>query len=270
MTDTMKKLAAGAFAALALCLALAPGIAWADVDPEAVLQKVDGSDDVSVDIVLPDGARDQVNALQLVITLKGDSLDDVEAGFAFDDSLKGVAVKEARYRHEGGEGRLNLYLAGNVDLFAASPLKLGAVHVTAPDGTTVQVGAGQLSVVNAAHDASTPELYTAGPVSVEVGAGMSPNPPTPPAGDDDAGKGDGSGTGDGTGDGTGSGSGNGSGSGGDSGYDGSANRSPGAPSGTDSPLVTTGDNLATTLAACGMAAVAAGALVVLARRKAQR
>ncbi|RDB62211.1 hypothetical protein C1878_07685 [Gordonibacter sp. 28C] len=262
MTDTMKKLAAGAFAALALCLALAPGIAWADVDPEAVLQKVDGSDDVSVAIVLPDGARDQVNALQLAITLKGDSLDEVKAEFAFDDSLKGVAVKEARYRHEGGEGRLNLYLAGNVDLFATSPLKLGAVHVTAPDGTTVQVGAGQLSVVNAAHDASTPELYFSEPVSVEVGAGVSPNPPTPPAGDDDADKGDGSGTGSGTGD--------GSGSGGDSGYDGSANRSPGAPSGTDSPLVTTGDNLATTLVACGMAAVAAGALVVLARRKSRR
>lgn len=266
MTDTMKKLAAGTFAALALCLALIPGIAWADVDPEAVLQKVDGSDDVSVAINLPDGARDEVYALRLVLTLKGDDLDGVKAEFAFDDSLKGVAVKEARYQHEGGEGRLNLYLAGDVDLFATSPLKLGAVHVAAPDGTTVQVGAGQLSVVNGAHDASTPELFAGEPVSVEVGAGVSPNPPTPPAGDDDADKGDGSGTESGTGDGSGTGSGSGNGSG----SDGSANRSPGAPSGTDSPLVTTGDNLAMTLAACGMAVAGAGALVVLARRKSQR
>ena len=37
MMSTMKKFAAGALAACALCLALVPGAAWAAVDPEAVL-----------------------------------------------------------------------------------------------------------------------------------------------------------------------------------------------------------------------------------------
>lgn len=259
MTETLKKLAACALAACALCLALAPGAAWAAVDPEAVLQKVDGSDDVAVSIKLPEGARDDVRTLRLTLTVKGADLGGVRADFVFDGSLDGVAVKEAPYRHEGGEGVMNLYLAGDVNLFENDTLELGNVHLAGEEGATVEIGVGSLSVVNAAHDSSDPAVYSMGSVPVEIGAeSTTPNPPEPPAGE---GEGDepGSGENPGSGEGTGTGSGNGdTGSG-----NGSANTSPGAPTGTDQPLVTTGDGLASSLAALGALALAASAAATL-------
>lgn len=259
MTKTLKKCVAGALVACALCLALVPGAAWAAVDPEAVLQKVDGSDDVAVSLKLPEGARDNVHTLRLTLTVRGADLDGVKAGFAFDGSLGGVAVKEARYRHEGGEGVLNLYLAGNTNLFENDTLALGSAHLTGEEGTTVEIGVGSLSVVNAAHDTSDPAVYSQGSVPVELGAeSTTPNPPEPPAGE---GEGDKPGSGDnpGSGEGTGTESGNG----GTSSGTGSANTSPGAPTGTDQSLVTTGDSLASSPAALGTVALAAAAVVAL-------
>ena len=58
MAETMKKMAAAALAACALCLALVPGIAWAAVDPEAVVEGA--GDGAAVSLKLPDGARDDV------------------------------------------------------------------------------------------------------------------------------------------------------------------------------------------------------------------
>ena len=259
MMSTMKKYAAGALVACALCLALVPGAAWAAVDPEAVLQKVDGSDDVAVSLKLPEGARDNVRTLRLTLTVKGADLDGVEAGFAFDGSLDGVAVKEARYRHEDSEGVLSLYLAGDANLFANDTLALGSAHLTGEEGATVEIGVGSLSVVNAAHDASDPAVYSQGSVPVELGAeSTTPNPPEPPAGEGEGNE-PGSGDNQGSGEGTGTGSGNGgTGSG-----NGSANTSPGAPTGTDQSLVTTGDSLASSPAALGTVALAAAAVVAL-------
>ncbi len=60
MSMTMKKVLAATMGALALCLALAPGIAWGATDPDVVLTPVDGASDVAVAIELPEGARDDV------------------------------------------------------------------------------------------------------------------------------------------------------------------------------------------------------------------
>ena len=268
MAETMKKMAAAALAACALCLALVPGIAWAAVDPEAVVEGA--GDGAAVSLKLPDGPRDDVRTLRLGLTVTAADLEGVQVDFAFDGSLDGVAVKEARYRHEGGVGHLNLYLAGNKNLYENDVLKLGTVKLTGADGTTVGIGAGELGVVSAAHDASEPTLFSTGPVTVEIGA-ATPNPPDPPAGGGEAEGGDaggdegGSGSGSGSGSGTGGGAGDGSGSGG---ADADANRSPGAPSGTEQPLMATGDGLAVPLAVCGAVALAAVAAAAcsLARR----
>lgn len=262
----MKKMAAAALAACALCLALVPGIAWAAVDPEAVVEGA--GDGAAVSLKLPDGPRDDVRTLRLGLTVTAADLEGVQVDFAFDGSLDGVAVKEARYRHEGGVGHLNLYLAGNKNLYENDVLKLGTVKLTGADGTTVGIGAGELGVVSAAHDASEPALFSTGPVTVEIGA-ATPNPPDPPAGggEEEGGGagGDEGGSGSGSGSGTGGSAGDGSGSGG---ADADANRSPGAPSGTEQPLMATGDGLAVPLAVCGAVALAAVAAAAcsLARR----
>ena len=142
------------------------------------------------------------------------------------------------------------------------------MKLTGADGTTVGIGAGELGVVSAAHDASEPALFSTGPVTVEIGA-ATPNPPDPPAGggEEEGGGagGDEGGSGSGSGSGTGGSAGDGSGSGG---ADADANRSPGAPSGTEQPLMATGDGLAVPLAVCGAVALAAVAAAAcsLARR----
>ena len=262
----MNKMAAAALAACALCLALVPGIAWAAVDPEAVVEGA--GDGAAVSLKLPAGPRDDVRTLRLGLTVPAADLEGVQVGFAFDGSLDGVAVKEARYRHEGGVGHLNLYLAGNKNLYENDVLKLGTVKLTGADGTTVGIGAGELGVVSAAHDASEPALFSTGPVTVEIGA-ATPNPPDPPAGggEEEGGGagGDEGGSGSGSGSGTGGSAGDGSGSGG---ADADANRSPGAPSGTEQPLMATGDGLAVPLSVCGAVALAAVAAAAcsLARR----
>ncbi|MBC2889226.1 hypothetical protein [Gordonibacter massiliensis (ex Traore et al. 2017)] len=266
MTDTMKKLAAGTFAALALCLALIPGIAWADVDPGVTFKQDPDSNKVAVELALPVRAPDDVRALKLTVVIEALDPQAVEAKFDFADELKSEKVQEVRYGLVDGKSSISIYLVSDDNLFAGKTLSLGNISFEADEGTKLGLEVVSFETVNAAHEKidagmTLPNVYT-----VTVAEEGSPNPPTPPAGDDDADKGDGSGTESGTGDGSGTGSGSGNGSG----SDGSANRSPGAPSGTDSPLVTTGDNLAMTLAACGMAVAGAGALVVLARCKSQR
>ncbi|RDB66785.1 hypothetical protein [Eggerthella sinensis] len=278
MSMTMKKVLAATMGALALCLALAPGVAWGATDPDVVLTPVDGVSDVAVAIELPEGARDDVRTLRLTLEVTADDLDAVNVGFAFGDGAGASAVKEARYRvQDDGTGRLNLYLAGNDNLFESDVLALGRVTAVPADGSdgavrvTVAVAADGLSVVNAAHTASALAATSSDPVTVEVGKGSTPNPPTPPDGSDD-GNDDGNGLGNGDGDGNGNGSGAGGGTGDGAVKDLGTNTSPGAPFGMDRSLVSTGDVLVPVVGV--LAALVAAAAIVLAvvvvRRRSRR
>lgn len=278
MSMTMKKVLAATMGALALCLALAPGIAWGATDPDVVLTPVDGASDVAVAIELPEGARDDVRTLRLTLEVTADDLDAVNVGFAFGEGAGASAVKEARYRvQDDGTGRLNLYLAGNDNLFEGDVLALGRVTAVPADGSdgavrvTVAVAADGLSVVNAAHTASALAATSSDPVTVEVGKGSTPNPPTPPDGSDD-GNDDGNGSGNGDGNGNGNGSGAGGGTGDGAVKDLGTNTSPGAPFGMDRSLVSTGDVLVPVVGV--LAALVAAAAIVLAvvvvRRRSRR
>lgn len=262
MSMTMKRVLTATMGALALCLALAPGIAWGATDPDVVLTPVDGASDVAVAIELPEGARDDVRTLRLTLEVAADDLDAVNVGFAFGDGAGASAVKEARYRVQDGTGRLNLYLANNDNLFEGDALALGRVTAVPADGSdvavqvTVAVAADGLSVVNAAHTASALAATSSDPVTVEVGKGSTPNPPKPPDG-----------TGDGDDDGDGSGGGDGSGDGAIK--DLGTNTSPGAPFGMDRSLASTGDILVSVVGVI-VALVAAAAIilaVVVVRRR---
>lgn len=277
MSMTMKKVLVATMGALALCLALAPGVAWGATDPDVVLTPVDGASDVAVAIELPEGARDDVRTLRLTLEVTADDLDAVNVGFAFGDGAGASAVKEARYRVQDGTGRLNLYLAGNDNLFEGDALALGRVTAVPADGSdgavrvTVAVAADGLSVVNAAHTASALAATSSDPVTVEVGKGSTPNPPTPPDGSDD-GNDDGNGSGNGDGNGNGNGSGTGDGAGDGAVKDLGTNTSPGAPFGMDRSLVSTGDVLVPVVGV--LAAIVAAAAIVLAvvvvRRRSRR
>ncbi len=278
MSMTMKKVLAATMGALALCLALAPGIAWGATDPDVALTPVDGASDVAVAIELPEGARDDVRTLRLTLEVTADDLDAVNVGFAFGEGAGASAVKEARYRvQDDGTGRLNLYLAGNDNLFEGDVLALGRVTAVPADGSdgavrvTVAVAADGLSVVNAAHTASALAATSSDPVTVEVGKGSTPNPPTPPDGSDD-GNDDGNGSGNGDGNGNGNGSGAGDGTGDGAVKDLGTNTSPGAPFGMDRSLVSTGDVLVPVVGV--LAALVAAAAIVLAvvvvRRRSRR
>ena len=278
MSMTMKKVLAATMGALALCLALAPGVAWGATDPDVVLTPVDGASDVAVAIELPEGARDDVRTLRLTLEVTADDLDAVNVGFAFGEGAGASAVKEARYRvQDDGTGRLNLYLAGNDNLFEGDVLALGRVTAVPADGSdgavrvTVAVAADGLSVVNAAHTASALAATSSDPVTVEVGKGSTPNPPTPPDGSDD-GNDDGNGSGNGDGNGNGNGSGAGDGTGDGAVKDLGTNTSPGAPFGMDRSLVSTGDVLVPVVGV--LAAIVAAAAIVLAvvvvRRRSRR
>ena len=136
---------------------------------------------------------------------------------------------------------------------------------------TVAVAADGLSVVNAAHTASALAATSSDPVTVEVGKGSTPNPPTPPDGSDD-GNDDGNGSGNGDGNGNGNGSGAGDGAGDGAVKDLGTNTSPGAPFGMDRSLVSTGDVLVPVVGV--LAALVAAAAIVLAvvvvRRRSRR
>ncbi|WP_270299336.1 hypothetical protein [Eggerthella sinensis] len=67
--------------------------------------------------------------------MTADDLDAVNVGFAFGDGAGASAVKEARYRVQDGTGRLNLYLAGNDNLFEGDALALGRVTAVPADGS---------------------------------------------------------------------------------------------------------------------------------------
>ena len=87
MSNTMKNLLASAILAVAACLALAPGIAWAAAsDPEVVLESK--GEGVSAAVKLPEGAiADDTRALQvsLRISVTGGAVGDV--GFAFAEPM---------------------------------------------------------------------------------------------------------------------------------------------------------------------------------------
>ena len=257
----MNKMAAAALAACALCLALVPGIAWAAVDPEAVVEGA--GDGAAVSLKLPDGPRDDVRTLRLGLTVTAADLEGVQVGFAFDGSLDGVAVKEARYRHEGGVGHLNLYLAGNKNLYKTCTRTSQARRPTGADGTLRRDRREPAGRGERARDVEP--FVRRDPVQSRIGAAADARYRAAGKKELTAAGGDEGGSGSGSGSGTGGSAGDGSGSGG---ADADANRSPGAPSGTEQPLMATGDGLAVPLSVCGAVALAAVAAAAcsLARR----
>lgn len=266
MTQTMKNLAGCALAAVAFCLALAPAVAWADVDPEASLIKVDGEDAVAVTLIAPDAPRDKVYALSLSLNVTGIDPSKTTVSFAFDNSLSSVSVKDARVVEQQGTYRVNLYVAGGENLYKNDQIALGKVEFAGADNATaeVSVDANSLQLVNAAHTRSVPPFYAGQPASVELGKATDPSnpdtpdsPDTPSTGDDNKGDGDQNNTGNGN-----------SNTNDTSGSNPDANRSPGAPSGTDYTPVSTGDNLTgVVIALAASLAVAAVALVILSIRR---
>lgn len=264
MIQTMKNLAGCTLAAVAFCLALAPAVAWADVDPEASLTKVDGEDAVAVSLIAPDAPRDVVHALSLSLNVTGIDPSKTSVSFKFDDSLSSVSVKDARVVEQQGTYRVNLYVAGNTNLYANDQITLGKVVFTDADNATAEVSVdpSSLQLVNAAHTRSVPSFYAGQPASVELGKAPEPsnpdtpdNPDTPSTGDDNKDDGDHNNTGDNN---------NGNNTNDTSGSNPDANRSPGAPSGTDNSPVPTGDNLTGIVAALAASlALAAVALVIV-------
>ena len=81
MFAKMKKMTACALAACALCLALAPGIAWAGEAPGVVLDEGASNGSVDVSLVVPKGG-DEVRALKLSLTVKGEGGEALGPGSA--------------------------------------------------------------------------------------------------------------------------------------------------------------------------------------------
>ena len=227
MIESMKNFAAGALAACALCLAAAPGIAWAAAAPAVSLAQEEAGS-VSVGVSAP-GDVDDVRALKLTLAVRGAEGSDVSVDFAFDDA-GGVDVREARSSEADGEQRISLYLASkDKNLLTGEDQTLGTLRLTSEDASTVEVSVVGFEAVNAAHDALGEqdlgiELPEATRVQTSAERGVSPMPPD---GEGEAPQPEERPEG-----------GDGSGSGADS-----PNTSPGAPAGAVSPLVSTGDGL---------------------------
>ena len=79
MFAKMKKMTAGALAACALCLALAPGIAWAGEAPGVVLDEGTSNGATDVSLVVPKEGG-EIRALKLSLTVKGEGSEALEAG----------------------------------------------------------------------------------------------------------------------------------------------------------------------------------------------
>ena len=107
MFAKMKKMTACALAACALCLALAPGIAWAGEAPGVVLDEGASNGSVDVSLVVPKGG-DEVRALKLLLTVKGEGGEALEAGFGFSKAVEGAAVAQVRFKPVDGGQRVNL------------------------------------------------------------------------------------------------------------------------------------------------------------------
>lgn len=266
MIQTMKKTAVGVFAAVAFCLALTPAVAWAALDPEVTLTKVDGEDAVAVSLIAPDEPRDDVRALSLSLQVTGVDPSKTAVSFAFDDSLKNVAVTDARVVQDQNTYRVNLYMAMAHDnaLYSGDQVSLGKVVLTGADNTRAEVSvlADSLQQVNAAHVRDIPTFHASDPVTVELGKATNPDTPNPDNPNPDTPDPDKPSTGDGddnkTDDTTNNDPNDTSGSNPD------ANRSLGAPSGTDYAPVSTGDNLTgIVIVLAASLAVAAVVLVII-------
>ena len=258
MMSTMKKFAAGALVVCAFCLALAPGLAWGAETPGVYLDAGDsGKGNVEVKLVLPDGS-DKVGAFKLTLVVDSAAVD---LEFAFPAAL-GAEVHDARIQRGDNVQYISLYVASkDGSLFSGTDLNLGNLALSSEDSVGVRVAVESFEAVNTAHDVlAAVDLgmdLPADPVEVESKAdtGTTPEPP--------AGEGEGNEPGSGDNQGSGEGTGTGSGNGGTGSGNGSANTSPGAPTGTDQSLVTTGDSLASSPAALGTVALAAAAVVAL-------
>lgn len=252
MTQTIKKLALSTMVACALCLTLASSPAWASTEPGVELAKVDGADAVSVTLTTPTAPRDDVRALSLSLEVAGIDPAKTDVSFAFDDSLSGVSVKDARVVKGEDSYRVNLYVAGEKKLYENDRLALGKLVFAGSDNAKADVSVveNSLQVVNAAHVLDEPSLDTGQSVLVELGKAPESSHPDTPDNPDMPSTDDGDDTKD-----EGEHTNNDSGTGSDNNTkpNPDANRSPGAPSGTDDSLVPTGDGLSplvTTLAGC--------------------
>lgn len=288
MFAKMKKMTACALAACALCLALAPGIAWAGEAPGVVLDEGASNGSVDVSLVVPKGG-DEVRALKLSLTVKGEGGEALEAGFGFSKAVEGAAVAQVRFKPVDGGQRVNLYVAvkdGN--LFSGDRLDLGTLALSSSSDSVAEVSVSSLEVVSSSHvemDEKQLGMELPAPLSVKVASGSSVGPDEPgdpggtPGGSPDDGSGDGSGgnPGDGSeGSGQNPGENSGEGTGGSNAkpspekLPSGPNVSPGAPSGSDKALVTTGDGLFPLVAGCVAVALVAGAVVLVVALRSRR
>ena len=151
MFAKMKKMTAGALAACALCLALAPGIAWAGEAPGVVLDEGASNGSADVSLVVPKGG-DEVRALKLSLTVKGEGGEALEAGFGFSKAVEGAAVAQVRFKPVDGGQRVNLYVAvkdGN--LFSGDRLDLGTLALSSSSDSVAEVSVSSLKVVSSSH-----------------------------------------------------------------------------------------------------------------------
>ena len=174
MFAKMKKMTACALAACALCLALAPGIAWAGEAPGVVLDEGASNGSVDVSLVVPKGG-DEVRALKLSLTVKGEGGEALEAGFGFSKAVEGAAVAQVRFKPVDGGQRVNLYVAvkdGN--LFSGDRLDLGTLALSSSSDSVAEVSVSSLEVVSSSHvemDEKQLGMELPAPLSVKVASG---------------------------------------------------------------------------------------------------
>ena len=182
MFAKMKKMTACALAACALCLALAPGIAWAGEAPGVVLDEGASNGSVDVSLVVPKGG-DEVRALKLSLTVKGEGGEALEAGFGFSKAVEGAAVAQVRFKPVDGGQRVNLYVAvkdGN--LFSGDRLDLGTLALSSSSDSVAEVSVSSLEVVSSSHvemDEKQLGMELPAPLSVKVASGSSVGPDEP-------------------------------------------------------------------------------------------
>ena len=221
--------------------------------------------------------------------MKGEGSEALEAGFDFSKALEGAAVAQARFKAVDGGQRVNVYVAvkdGN--LFSDDRLELGTLALSSSSDSVAEVSVSSLEVVSSSHvemDEKQLGMELPAPLSVKVASGSSVGPDEPgdpggtPGGSPDDGSGDGSGgnPGDGSeGSGQNPGENSGEGTGGSNAkpspekLPSGTNVSPGAPSGSDKALVTTGDGLFPLVAGCVAVALVAGAVVLVVALRSRR